>query len=195
MRLHLIGGPGSGKSLVARQLGERFDVPVLDLDEIYWTHEGGDYGDYDARADPAGRDEALAEFIRQDDWIVEGAYYRWLGEGFRKADRIFLVNTPRWVRRIRILRRFLRRKLGRERNRHESLRGLLRILRWNRRYDTRNRLRAQAMLDAMSLAWTACATLEEVLAELERPPKVLRASASEGQRPRGAGADTAGRPD
>jgi len=35
MRLHLLGGPGSGKSTVARSLSVRFATQTFDLDELF----------------------------------------------------------------------------------------------------------------------------------------------------------------
>jgi len=169
MRLHFIGGPASGKSSIAQDLARRLGLPVLDLDEIYWDHERAGLRAYSKRADPKARDEALAAFIRRDRWIVEGAYYRWLGPSFERADRIFVLTAPRWRRHVRVVRRFLRGRLGRDDGRRETFRGFLRVLRWNHRYDRRYLVRAAALLKELSLPFVRCSSLSEVLACLQAP--------------------------
>jgi adenylate kinase family enzyme len=52
-RIHLIGGPGSGKSYVAAALSARFDVPAYELDELFWERSATSYG---VRKETAFRD-------------------------------------------------------------------------------------------------------------------------------------------
>ncbi len=69
MRVVILGNSGSGKSTLARSLA-RGDVPVLNLDIIYW--EPGQIAV--KRADGAAARD-LEEFCsRNEQWIVEGCY-------------------------------------------------------------------------------------------------------------------------
>ncbi len=165
MRLHIIGGPGSGKSFVARHLAEHYRIPVLDLDEIFWDHKEKDYG---TQADPEKRDAELSRFIKNDNWIVEGVYYRWLTPSFQKADKIFVLTPPLWIRQVRITRRFFRRKLGLDHSKKETFRGQIELMRWNQKYDEDNLLRALRMIEELSLSTTRCSTLAKVLQHLEQ---------------------------
>lgn len=167
MKLHIIGGPGSGKTFIARHLAGRHGIPALDLDDIFWNHEAQDYG---SRAEPGRRDAALAKFISQESWIVEGAYYRWLAPSFQAADRIIVLTPPRWLRQVRISRRFLVRKLGMDRGRKETLRNQLQLMAWNHKYDGDNLVRALTMLKESALSFSRCSTLADVLLELECHP-------------------------
>jgi hypothetical protein len=58
-KIHLIGGPGSGKTSTGVALVHRFGLPHLDLDDIFWEREAPTYGPQTA---PAVRDAALIEF-------------------------------------------------------------------------------------------------------------------------------------
>src|SRR5713226_7817180 len=59
-RIHIIGGPGSGKTSAGVALSHRFGLPHLNLDEIFWEWEAKTFG---IKANPQVRDAALAEFI------------------------------------------------------------------------------------------------------------------------------------
>lgn len=85
MRLHLIGGPGSGKTFLSRVLGKEAGAPVLGLDNIFWDRSAGRYG---VKADETFRDTSLREFVTRENWIVEGVYYRWAMASFQRADHI-----------------------------------------------------------------------------------------------------------
>lgn len=163
MRLHIIGGGGSGKSYIARQLSARCRIPTLDLDDIYW-----DRGAVSGTANAAEkRDAALAEFVQAAHWIVEGMYYRWVGPSFERADLIVVLVPPLWLRQVRIVRRFARRKLGLEPDKKETIQGLVEFLKWNRHYDGDNLARALALLDILERPYIRCASLAEVEAALK----------------------------
>jgi adenylate kinase family enzyme len=55
-RIHILGGPGSGKTTLAQGLSSRLHIPHYDLDKLYWQIENA---------------MATAE---QPAWITEGIY-------------------------------------------------------------------------------------------------------------------------
>lgn len=61
-------------------------------------------------------------------------YYTWCRRCFEDADRIYLLNVPRYKYRYRIIRRFVRRKLGLEKGKKESLKSVAALLRWADKY-------------------------------------------------------------
>ena len=74
-RIHIIGGPGSGKSYTARRLSHLFAIPAYDLDELFWDRAAPRYG---VRAPETERDTRLATIIQGPAWVIEGVYYGWL---------------------------------------------------------------------------------------------------------------------
>ena len=135
MKIHIIGGPGSGKSRLAKELSKRYGIPHYDLDDLFWENDAGRYG---TKRDPRERDALLGQILREKDWIIEGVYYAWCRQCFADADRIYVLRVPRRQYRYRIIRRFLRRKLGLEQGKKETLRSLRQLLKWADHYQNVN---------------------------------------------------------
>lgn len=151
MRIHIIGGPGTGKSFMGRRLSESLGLPLLELDRIH-----------SAQVDVAARDDALQQFVQQPGWIVEGVYHRWVEPSFTRADHILVLQAPLWLRQVRILRRYLWRKLGWEAGKDGDLRALWSFLKWSAAYDADNLGRAMQLLHERGLSYRVCHSFEEI---------------------------------
>lgn len=145
MKIFIIGGPGSGKTTLAKTLFERYNIPRCDLDDLFWDNTAASYG---TKRDPAERDALLEKILERENWIIEGVYYAWCGRCFAEADRICFLNMPRRVYRLRIIRRFVRRKLGIEKGKKETLRSLRDLLNWADRYREKNAVEIEKILRA-----------------------------------------------
>lgn len=145
MMIFIIGGPGSGKTTLAKRLSERYGIPRCNLDDLFWDNTAAAYG---TKRNPAERDALLDQVLSREDWIVEGVYYAWCGRCFREADRICFLNVPRRVYRRRIIKRFVRRKLGIEKGKKETLRSLRDLLKWADRYREKNAVEIERILRA-----------------------------------------------
>ena len=174
-RIHIIGGPGSGKSYVAAKLAERFGIIAHDLDDLFWDSTAPSYG---VRADSSERDRQLAGIVSHDGWIIEGVYYQWLAPSFDAADYIVALTPSVWVRHWRVVRRFLLRKFGRVPSKRESLADLWHLLRWSHAYDRDNLVRARKLIADLGSELIACRTFDDILAATETPNKSLQATAA-----------------
>jgi len=124
-RIAVIGPVASGKTILARFLGSRMAIPVVDLDDVYFS-----------AARPLTDDE-WSEFHRSllepERWIIAGDYRAVAGERFAAADTIVWLDLPRLVCLWRALRR-------------ASPASKADCLRWIWRYPTRGREQTIALL-------------------------------------------------
>jgi adenylate kinase family enzyme len=160
-RIHIIGGPGSGKSYIAAKLAKHFSVPAYNLDDLFWDSCTHCYG---VRADPLERDRQLAVIFSQDGWIIEGVYYQWLAPSFKAANIIIALTPSIWVRHWRVIKRFILRKLGKIPSKQESLTDLWRLLRWSHAYDVNNLVPAHEFVAAQGRELINCKTFDDVAA-------------------------------
>ncbi len=143
MKIHIIGGPGSGKTYLAEKLSKELGIRHYDLDELQWDNRSDSYG---TKREPDERDRLLADILNKNDWIIEGVYYAWCQQCFSDADKIYVLSVPRYKYRYRIIRRFVRRKLGLEQGKKETLKSLSQLLKWADKYQQVNLVEIRKLL-------------------------------------------------
>ncbi len=143
MKIHIIGGPGSGKTFLAEKLSKELGISHFDLDDLQWDNKSASYG---VKRSPDERDRLLNNVLSHNDWIIEGVYYAWCQQCFADADRIYVLNVPRYKYRYRIIRRFVRRKLGLEKGKKENLKSLRELLKWADKYQRANLVEIRKLL-------------------------------------------------
>lgn len=166
-RIHIIGGPGSGKSYAARHLSRRLGIPAYDLDVLFWDSAAQSYG---VRASDEDRDAKLMAITNKAAWVIEGVYYRWLKPSFERADIIFVLCPNVYLRDWRILKRFMSRKLGIIPNKRESLLDLNRLIQWNHKYDADNLQRAMDFINEFKDKIVACHCADDLLVHVMQEP-------------------------
>jgi hypothetical protein len=158
-RIHIIGGPGSGKTTLARRIASAQSIPAFDLDTIEYEHGAG------AKRPLADKLSAVRAVAERDAWITEGIFLWWTDDFLHKADVIVWLDIPWRVAAWRIARRHMMATLSGT-NRHRGLRGLWRFLLAARRYHLEPAVTPHAQDD--DAAVTRAATAEALLPHASR---------------------------
>jgi adenylate kinase family enzyme len=100
-RVAILGRGGAGKSTLAQRLSDALDIPVIELDSMFWQPG--------PRPTPE-RDWAQLQrkFIAPDRWIIDGdlgPYDTGLELRLRAADTIVVLDFPLWGCARQALRR------------------------------------------------------------------------------------------
>lgn len=99
-RVMIIGCGGSGKSTLARMLGEKTGLPVVHLDQIWWSPGNWQHlerDDFDAR---------LAEAVQDSRWIIDGNFNRTMVMRLERCDTVIYLDFPAalclfsWIKRV-----------------------------------------------------------------------------------------------
>jgi len=100
-RIAIIGSAGTGKSTLARRLGELTGLNVIHLDALYW-HPG-----WVAPPDEEW-DTIVEEIASQENWITYGNYGRTMEPRLERADTVVFLDFSRVVCLWRVFKRWLR---------------------------------------------------------------------------------------
>ena len=120
-RILVYGVTGSGKTTLARKLGEKTGLPWHSVDDLTW--------------DP-GWQEVPLEVQRcriqaicdQPKWVLDTAYGAWREIPMAKVDLIVALDYPRWVSSYRLLKRSIMRAVDKKpvcNGNIETFRGML----------------------------------------------------------------------
>ena len=88
-RILVIGCPGSGKTRLAKCLGEKLNISVVHLDNLWWTGnwENVSREEFDARLEAA---------LEQEKWIIDGNFSRTMPMRLKYCDTIIYLDYSRW---------------------------------------------------------------------------------------------------
>ena len=99
-RIVIIGCGGAGKSTLARQLGEKLDIPVVHLDKLFWN--------------PGWVEKSKKEFdalheqeLAKEKWIMDGNFNRTMPQRIARCDTVIYLDFSRIVCLLGVLKRVL----------------------------------------------------------------------------------------
>lgn len=87
-RIAIVGSAASGKSTLARELGDRLEIPAYHLDAMYWKPGW--------EPTPASAWDALVHDLHaREEWIIDGGFTGSMGERFARAGIVIFLDLPR----------------------------------------------------------------------------------------------------
>ena len=89
-RIAIVGSSGSGKSTLATRVGARLGLPVVHMDQLYWTSGW-------VEQDPAVWRASVNAAASGERWVIEGVGSSASALRFDRADLIVWLETPRRV--------------------------------------------------------------------------------------------------
>ena len=99
-RILIIGCGGAGKSTLARQLGEKLDLPVVHLDKLFWKP-----GWVESAKEEI--DEKILTELEKPQWIIDGNYNRTMPRRIQYCDTIIYLDFSRLACLLGVLKRVL----------------------------------------------------------------------------------------
>ena len=99
-RILIIGCGGAGKSTLARQLGEKLDLPVVHLDKLFWKP-----GWVESAKEEI--DEKILAELEKPQWIIDGNYNRTMPRRIQYCDTIIYLDFSRLACLLGVLKRVL----------------------------------------------------------------------------------------
>ncbi len=105
-RVLVYGVTGSGKTTLARQVGERTGTPWHSVDDLTWEPGW-------VEVPPTEQRRRIAAICGGERWILDSAYSKWLDIPLARVQLIVCLDYPRWLSLGRLLRRTLLRAADR----------------------------------------------------------------------------------
>ena len=144
MKIHILGCSGSGKTYLANALAKKYNIPHFDLDDIQWDNNAEGYG---TKRPLEERNALLQEVLNNNEWVIEGVYYAWVQQSFDEADKIYVLDMPRYLYKSRIIIRSIKRKLGIQQGKRETLKSVYNLIKWTETFQNKNLKEIKTILD------------------------------------------------
>lgn len=102
-KVSIIGGPGTGKSTLANNIGKELNLPIYHLDAIHHLEN------WQIR-DTEERDKIILNKVNEPKWVIDGTYKATLETRVGKSDMVIFLNYSKIARVKGIISRYLKNK-------------------------------------------------------------------------------------
>ena len=107
-KISVIGGCGTGKTILVDNLGIDLNLPILHIDGVHYLKN------WEIR-EKEERDNIILEKVSQNEWVIDGTYTSTLKERIQKSELIIYLDYSRLAQCKGIMQRYLK-KLGKEKS-------------------------------------------------------------------------------
>jgi len=127
-KICIIGTIGSGKSYLAKKLSQEFKIKHYCLDNIYWAKK------YSKKRNIESRIKELKKVVKNKKWIIEGVFFSWTEDVFKKADIVIWLDLEHKFLRRNLLKRYFKKKFKGELREDEGLLRTLKLIKFVKGY-------------------------------------------------------------
>jgi adenylate kinase family enzyme len=99
-RILVIGSAGAGKSTLARRLSHALELPLIEMDRIYWRAGWTEPSKAEWR-------QSIAELVAAPAWVMDGNYGGTFDLRMPRADTVVWLDLPRLTCMRRVLLRII----------------------------------------------------------------------------------------
>lgn len=97
-KIIIIGSCGAGKSTVSKRISKKFNLPLINLDQLYWKPGW-------TRTPREEWRKKVEDLARKDKWVMEGNYQNTFDIRFPACDAVIFLDVNRFVCFWRIWKR------------------------------------------------------------------------------------------
>jgi adenylate kinase family enzyme len=108
-RILIIGRPCSGKTILGQRLAAQIEIPLFDLDDVYW-HSGWQ------RPSESEFNQRLMDILKKDEWIISGNYLKNLPLRLEFCSDLVILDSSWYLASYRYFARIAKRAFGHERS-------------------------------------------------------------------------------
>jgi len=131
-KIYIIGSVASGKTTVAKKLSEKLDIPWYELDCIVYCDSKTER----YKRTPEQQVEIIMNIDKSKKWIIEGTYRKSCHCLLDMADTVIFLDPPLMVKKLRVLKRFIKQQLGMEKCHYKSDFKMLKLMfKWTARFE------------------------------------------------------------
>lgn len=102
-KVTIVGGPGTGKSTLAKNLGKVLNLPVYHIDAI-------EHSENWKKRDSKERDDIILKKIEEPKWVMDGTYKTTIKQRIEKSDMVIFLNYSTLARLKGVFSRYFKLK-------------------------------------------------------------------------------------
>ena len=100
-RISIIGGPGTGKTTLAINLGNELKLPIYHMDQIAHLPNW-------IKRTKEERDKIILDKINENKWVIDGTYKGTLESRIKKSDLVIFLNYSTLSKISGIIKRYIK---------------------------------------------------------------------------------------
>lgn len=161
-RILILGGIGSGKTTLAREISQITKLPHLGIDWIVYKKP------WTERNTKKVIIQEMKKASRKRRWVMEGVYSQdWLIPAIKKADLVIILHLPKNILVKRIIFRYLKNKSNKKNKNIESFKDMLNLIKFSYKYKKETFPRHKKMVHSYSRNYLILNNPKEVNKYLE----------------------------